>query len=232
MMDPQISTAPAVTRDVARERTLFADVYTWMMVGLLTCGGVAWYVTQSVPLYNLIATNFKAVSLGLVFYVWVLNFTLWRFSATAATIQFLVYAVVEGAVLGVLLPFFTGATVHMAFLATAGTFGAMSLYGRLTNTDLSRMGSIFWMALVGLVIASVINVYTKNSGMNQVILYGAVILYTGLTAYYTQMIRQMSYQVDAASEMGRKIAVFGALALMIAVISIFVSLLQLFSRRN
>jgi hypothetical protein len=214
------------------ERRFMAAVYRWMTLGLLVTSGVAFYVATSESALQAIFGN-RMVFWGLVIaqfgLVIALSAAVNKLSAGVAGALFLLYSALTGATLSVVLLAYTGASVASAFAVTAGTFLAMSVYGTVTKRDLTSWSTFLFMGLIGIVIASVVNIFTKSGMVSWVISAAAVVVFTGLTAYDTQRLRRM-----AAAGVGvAALPVNGALALYLDFINLFLSLLNLFGgRRN
>ncbi len=213
------------------ERRFMAAVYRWMTLGLLVTAGVAFYVATTPAALQFIFGN-RLVFWGLVIaqfgLVIGLSAAVNRLSAGAAGALFLVYSAVTGATLSIVLLAYTGASVASAFAVTAGTFLAMSVYGTVTRRDLTTWSTFLFMGLVGIVIASLVNVFTKSSMVSWVVSCAAVLVFTGLTAYDTQRLRRM-----AAAGVGvAALPVNGALALYLDFINLFLSILNLFGGRR
>jgi FtsH-binding integral membrane protein len=164
-------------------------------------------------------------------FVFALSFGIQRMSAGTATLLFWMYAAVMGLSLGGIFLVYTGTSIARVFFITAATFGAMSLYGYTTGTDLSRFGSFLLMGLIGIVIASLVNIFIGSSALQFAISIVGVIVFVGLTAYDTQRIKDMYLESDAG-EIADKKAVLGALALYLDFINLFMMLLQLFAQRR
>ncbi len=219
---------------------IMSRVYMWMTAALLLTAGTAYFTASSPALLQLIFGNSIAIwvlfiaELGLVMAV---SAGINRLSPTTATTLFLLYSVVNGLTLSVIFFAYELGTIYQAFAASALTFGAMSLYGYTTKKDLSGLGSYLIMGLIGIIIASVINIFWGNSMMDAIITYIGVFIFVGLTAYDTQKIKQMSAAVEAGSQMGyvdaaapRRIAIIGALTLYLDFINLFLYILRLFGR--
>ena len=149
-----------------------------------------------------------------------------KLSSTTATLLFFLFAVINGLMLFPILLIYTGVSVAKTFFITAGVFGAMSVYGYFTSKDLSRWGSILFMALIGLIICSVVNIFLKSSGMEWIISGAGVLIFVGLTAWDTQQIKAMAQQAPAESV--SKLATLGALSLYLDFINLFLYLLRFF----
>ncbi|HVP66963.1 MAG TPA: Bax inhibitor-1/YccA family protein [Anaeromyxobacteraceae bacterium] len=213
------------------ERRFMAAVYRWMTLGLLVTAGVAWYVASTPAALQLVfGTRFVFWGLVLAQFglVIALSAAVTRLSAGAAGGLFLLYSALNGVTLSVVLLAYTGASVATAFAVTAGTFGAMSVYGTVTRRDLSSWSTFLFMGLIGVVIASVVNVFTKSDMVSWVISAAAVVVFTGLTAYDTQKLRRMA----AAGAQVAALPVNGALALYLDFVNLFLALLRIFGGRR
>ena len=146
--------------------------------------------------------------------------------------MFILYSVINGALLSYIFLAYTASSVATVFFITAGTFGVMALIGYTTKTDLSSMGKILFMALIGLIIATVVNIFVKSSGLTMILSYVGVLIFVGLTAYDTQKIKQMLLQAPDAGEASQKIALLGALSLYLDFINLFIYLLRIFGREK
>ena len=155
-----------------------------------------------------------------------------KISLSAATLMFVAYAALNGVTFSSLFYVYTMGSLASTFFITAGTFGAMSLVGFFTKADLSSMGKILLMALIGLIIASVVNIFVASSGLEVLMTYLGVLIFVGLTAYDTQKIKQMFLMAPDASEATQKYAVLGALTLYLDFINLFLYLLRVFGRRE
>jgi FtsH-binding integral membrane protein len=164
-------------------------------------------------------------------FVFALSFGIERMSAATAAILFVIYAAAMGLSLGGIFLVFTGASIARVFFITAATYGAMSLYGYTTRADLSKFGAFLFMGLIGIVIASLVNIFVRSDGFQFVISIVGVIVFVGLTAYDTQRIKQMYLESDSEETAGKK-AIIGALALYLDFINLFMLLLQLFGQRR
>ncbi len=155
-----------------------------------------------------------------------------RLSLTTATLMFILYSVINGALLSYIFLVYTASSVATVFFITAGTFGAMALVGYTTKTDLTSIGKYLFMALIGLIIATVVNVFIKSEGFTYILSYIGVLIFVGLTAYDSQKIKQMLMQAPDASESAQKLALLGALTLYLDFIDLFIYLLRIFGKRE
>jgi FtsH-binding integral membrane protein len=225
--------AGPVTSEIdAGLRAHMQRVYGYMAGGLALTGLVAYAAAVS-GFYQAIAGTalIWIVMLAPLGFVLALSFGIQRMSAGTAMLLFWIYAAVMGLSLGGIFLVYTGTSIARVFFITAATFGAMSLYGYTTNADLSRMGSFLLMGLIGLVIASLVNIFIGSSALQFAISVIGVIVFVGLTAYDTQRIKEMYLELDSAEIAGKK-AVLGALALYLDFINLFMMLLQLFGQRR
>jgi FtsH-binding integral membrane protein len=206
-------------------------VYRWMTLGLAVTAVVAYSVASSEDALRLVIGN-RFVFFGLIIaefgLVIGISAAANRLSAAAAGGLFLLYSALNGATLSVVLLLYTGSSVALAFVTTAGTFGAMSVYGTVTRRDLSSWGSFLMMGLMGVVIASVVNVFLHSGMMSFVISCVAVVVFTGLAAYDTQKLRAFARAGGGTAAM----PVNGALSLYLDFVNLFLALLRLFGRRR
>lgn len=224
--------------DVASaQRTLFKNVYAWMALALVVTGLTAYYVANSPTILGMIFGSGAAlIGLCIAQFALVIGLSaaINKISFTAAGIMFVVYSILTGITLSSILLVYTSESVALTFFVTAGTFGAMALYGTVTNKDLSGMGSILFMALIGLIIASVANWFFQSSGLAMIISYAGVLIFVGLTAYDAQKIKNMlSVYGSEVNEASMKIALMGSLELYLDFINLFLHLIRILgSRRN
>lgn len=214
-----------------------ANVYWWMTFALLVSGVTAWAVGTSAELSRMIFQN-RGVFLILILAE--LGMVLWisaginRMQASTATALFIAYSVLNGLTLSFIFIAYSLGSIAVTFAVTAGTFGAMAVIGTLTKKDLTSLGNLFFMALIGLIIASLVNLFWQNSILYWFVTYAGVLIFVGLTAYDAQKIKRMYLAAGTDdSETVRKIAVLGALTLYLDFINLFLYLLRIFGgRRN
>ena len=210
-----------------RERTFIRSVYAWMFAGLLLTAAAAAWVVKSTAMTQLIFGNRAMVwglmiaELGLVMF---LSFRITKMSAGTAASIFLVFSLLNGLTLSSIFFVYTQAAIFQAFLTAAGMFGAMSIYGMVTKRNLTSWGSFFFMGLIGVIICSVINIFLKSSALGFAISLIGVFVFLGLTAYDTQKLKAYA----TAPELRENLAVYGALALYLDFINLFLMLLRLF----
>ena len=216
---------------VSAEGAFFRRVYNWMVVGLALTGGIAYFAAQSDALINLIFGNriiFYALAFGEIGLVFYLAARIQRLSPGTAGAMFLIYSALNGLVFSVLFRIYAGADIATAFLVTAGTFGAMSVYGYTTRRSLASWGSFLFMGLIGIIIASVVNFFVHSQMLYWIVTYAGVLIFTGLTAYDTQRLRVIFANGFENEGAETKSAVMGALALYLDFINLFLMLLRIF----
>ncbi|GAB4047962.1 Bax inhibitor-1/YccA family protein [Spirosoma litoris] len=228
---------PFLTADqIKREQAAFmTQVYGWMTVALLITASVSVWVASTPALLNIIFGNrlvFYVLLIGEVLLVMYLSAAVQRVSAQAATAMFLGYAVMNGLTLASIFMLYTGGSIASTFFVTAGTFGAMSAFGYFTKRDLTSIGGFLMMALIGLIIASLVNLFWQNETLYWIATYAGVLIFVGLTAYDTQKIKEMNVIGNAGTDEDRKEAIMGALRLYLDFINMFLYLLRLFGRRR
>ena len=207
-------------------------VYQWMTLGLGLTAVVAFFTASSPALLQALFSNQMVamiVMLAPLGVVIALSAGIQRMSAGTATTLFMVYSALMGLSLSTVLIVYTGQSVFMAFATAAGMFGAMSIYGMTTKKDLTGWGSFLFMGLIGIVIASVVNIFVGSSQMDFIISVLGVIIFTGLTAYDTQKLKVMGETAPADDATAvRRGTILGALALYLDFINLFLMLLRLF----
>ena len=221
-------------------RSYMLRVYNYMTVALVLTA-VAAYATFSMAVQGGVLTSFgQAIYTGpakwlvilaplaLVFFI---SFRLHTLSLGAAQATFWIYAALVGVSFGSLGLIYTGASIARVFLITAAAFGALSLYGYTTKRDLTGWGSFLFMGLIGLIVASLVNMFFASSAMSFALSVISVLIFTGFTAYDTQAIKETYYEGDGSTVAGHK-AIMGALRLYLDFINLFLSLLRLFGNRN
>ena len=221
----------AGTVTVAR---FFNAVYAWMAAGLGLTAVVAWWVSTR-P--DLMAQIFRGPVLnGLIVVELALVFTISaavnKLNAAVATGLFMLYSALNGLTLSAIFIIYAQATLASAFLITAGMFGAMSIYGFVTKRDLTALGSLLFMALVGLIIASLVSVFWRNSMLTTVINYAGVLIFVGLTAYDTQKLKEIAVYTAHDAAMSARLSVNGALTLYLDFLNLFLFLLRILGGRR
>jgi FtsH-binding integral membrane protein len=214
---------------------LMRKTYLWMSMALVITGLTAYVVATNAAISSYLFMHSQLIwvlflaEIGLVIG---LSAAIRKISLSTATLMFVAYAALNGITFSSLFYVYTMGSLASTFFITAGTFGAMSLVGFFTKTDLSSMGKILLMALIGLIIASVVNIFVASSGLEMLMTYLGVLIFVSLTAYDTQKIKQMFLMAPDASESTQKYAVLGALTLYLDFINLFLYLLRIFGRRE
>ncbi len=224
-------------------RSYMLRVYNYMLVGLLLTGATAYLVADVPQVRELFfAVNPQTGRMGMSMLGWIalfaplglvlfLSFRLNRMSLATAQMTFWVYAAIMGIGLAPVVLAYTGASVAQTFFITAATFGAMSLWGYTTRTDLTGFGSFLFMGLIGIIIASVVSFFVQSTMMMWIISVAGVLIFTGLTAYDTQWIKNNYAASDDGATAGKK-AIFGALKLYLDFVNLFLMLLRLMGSRR
>ena len=213
---------------------LMSKVYLWMTLALVVTGMTAYYVASSPAILYAIVSNqiaFWGLFIGELVLVFVLSSRIMSLSFVTASLMFVIYSIMNGVFFSFILLAYTEQSIATTFLITAGTFGAMSLFGFVTKRDLSTMGRILFMLLIGLIIATVVNIFMKAEGLALILNYAGVVIFVGLTAYDTQSIKQM-LQEHGDKEGAEKIALLGSLELYLDFINLFIYLLRILGSRK
>ena len=232
-------TMDTITRTYERnaQLSLFRQVYLWMAMALAITGMMALLVAGSPTMLSLIFSSkltFFALIIAEIALVWYLSARIERLSFTTATLMFIVYSLLNGAMLSSIFILYTATSIASTFFVTAGTFGVMCVYGYLTKRDLTSIGNICLMAVIGLIIAGLVNIFLQSSMMSLIISGIGVLVFVGLTAYDTQKIKHLLVQEGLeVNDSTKKIALLGSLTLYLDFINLFLYLLRfLGDRRN
>ncbi|WP_297249736.1 Bax inhibitor-1/YccA family protein [uncultured Prevotella sp.] len=210
---------------------LMRKVYVWMTLALVITGFTAFGIAENPGLVYTIVTNrllFWGLIIGEFALVMAIYGAIGRLSATAATLLFVLYSIVNGATLSVIFLAYTMTSIASVFFITAGTFAVMAFIGYTTKTDLTSFGKMLMMGLIGIILATVVNIFIGSSMLNMMISYVGVVVFVGLTAYDSQKIKNLLYQVDNMSEEAQKLALLGSLTLYLDFINLFLMLLRIF----
>ena len=210
-------------------------VYGWMSLALAITAVTAALVASSDFLLALLFSNkftFYGILIAEVLLVLYIGRNLMNMASGTAAMFFLFYAFLNGITLSVIFLAYTSASVASTFLVTAGTFGAMSLYGYFTNRDLSSWGNLLLMGLLGLIIASIVNIFFHNELLYWVCSCAGVLIFVGLTAYDTQKIKAIGLMQEEGSETEKKTSLLAALSLYLDFINLFLYMLRLFGSRR
>lgn len=217
-------------------QTFMAQVYGWMTCGLLLTAFIAWYAANTPAIMELVFSSnitfygLIIVQLGLVF---VLSGMVHKLSAGVATSLFMLYSALTGVTMASIFLLYTYSSIASTFIVAGGMFGAMSLYGYTTKRDLSGFGNMLFMALIGIVLASLVNFWLKSNALMWAITYIGVVVFVGLTAYDTQKLKNIGEQIDTRdAQMLRKYSILGALTLYLDFINLFLMLLRIFGNRR
>ena len=223
-----------IAKEIEVSQTLLIrKVYVWMCLALLITAGTAYRVANSEELLRIIFSSklsFFGIIIAQFAIVWFLSARIKTLSMTTATILFALYSVLMGVTMSCIFIAYTQSSIASTFFITAGTFAVMSIYGFTTKKDLTSIGNLLFMALVGLIIAMVVNFFLKSSMMDLVISCIGVLIFVGLTAYDTQKIKSLMNREN--TEENQKMAIIGSLMLYLDFINFFLFLLRIFGRRR
>lgn len=231
-MSSQVSSQVQVNKFIA-------NVFSWMVAGLMITGATAYYFAASGS--NAMMFNAKtgsmnlmgwAVTLAPLAFILVMNFGLNRLPKEALYLLFVAFSAVMGMSLSYIFLLYTQSSIASVFLITSLTFAVMAVVGYTTQTDLTRFGSLLMMALIGLIIASVVNIFLESSMMEFIISAVGVLIFTGLIAYDTQKLKRIGAGVEYGSTEASKLAILGATSLYLDFINLFLHLLRLLGRRE
>jgi FtsH-binding integral membrane protein len=224
--------------DESMVRTFMTGVFSWMFIALAITAVTAYYVAATPEILRLMVTETGLSIFGWIVmlaplgFVLLMSFRFQKLSALALTLLFLVYAVLVGLSLSFIFLVYTAGSIATTFGVTSLTFGIMAVAGYTTKTDLTKFGSILMMALVGLIVASLVNFFLKSDSMQYIISFVGVLIFTGLTAYDVQKLKNLGSEMTAGQESTRKYAIMGALSLYLDFINLFLFLLRFLGRRN
>ncbi|MEQ4531860.1 MAG: Bax inhibitor-1/YccA family protein [Mixta sp.] len=217
-------------------QTYMAQVYGWMTCGLLLTAFISWYAANTPAVMELVFAS-RMTFFGLVIaqlaVVFVLSGLVHKLSGAVATALFMLYSALTGLTLASIFLVYTYSSIASTFFVTAGMFGAMSFWGYTTKRDLSKMGSILFMALIGLLLASLVNFWLKSPALMWAITYIGVLVFVGLTAYDTQKLKAIGENIDTRDKENlRRYSIMGALTLYLDFINLFLMLLRIFGNRR
>jgi hypothetical protein len=237
MANIQYARQAADTRAQIQVNNFIRSVYNWMGIGLGLTGFIAFFVSNTPAMVQLIYSNqllffgLIAAELGMVFY---LSARVQKIQASTATALFVIYSALNGLTLSFIFLVYTPASIASTFFVCAATFIACSIYGYVTKRDLTSLGSFMFMGLIGIIIASVINIFIQSSAMTAIISYIGVFVFIGLTAYDTQKLKHMARTQPEGLDAGvvRKGAIMGALSLYLDFINLFLMLLYIMGNRE
>lgn len=223
-------------QSAVRERTILKNVYIWMSAGLFLTAVVAKLFVQTSLFIPFVSNQllFFAVIIAEFVLVIRLSSRIMNMSVTQAAGSFAAYSILNGITLSTIFVVYRIGTIYTAFFVTAGTFAAMSIWAMTTKRDLSGLGHFLMMGLIGIIIASVVNIFLGSSSLYFLISYAGVALFTLLTAYNTQRIKAMSNQMSHSADEATytRLSIMGALKLYLDFINMFLFILRIFGRRN
>jgi FtsH-binding integral membrane protein len=235
-MENQISTQSKDQLGIKSFQALFiTKVYNWMALALFVTGLVAYFTASSPQMINAITGSkliFYGLLIGELLLVIYLTSAIQKLSQNMVITGFLIYSVLNGLTMSVIFLVYTSNSIATTFYVTAGTFGAMSLYGYYTKKDLTSIGNIAIMALIGIIIASIVNMFLKNEMMYWIITYLGVAVFVALTAYDTQKLKEIGSKGFVNGENMEKMSILGALTLYLDFINLFLFLLRIFGDRK
>jgi FtsH-binding integral membrane protein len=215
---------------------ILKDVYLWMTSALVISGLTAMLVAGNPTLINAIFSSkfgFIAIILAQLGLVMLISSRINKLSVLTATVLFILYAALTGVTLSSIFLVFTQESITSVFFITAGTFAVVSAFGYITKKDLSSLGNILFMGLIGIIIASVVNWFLHSEMLYWIVSYVGVLIFVGLTAYDTQKIKQMAIEYSNGNfEITKKVALIGALSLYLDFINLFLHLLRIFGKRD
>ncbi|HYG19095.1 MAG TPA: Bax inhibitor-1/YccA family protein [Ohtaekwangia sp.] len=226
-----------ITLDQAAAETqrFMVKVYGWMGLALVITGFVAMYTASSPAILNIIFGS-KWMFFGLIILelvaVGILVSLINRMSAAMGTVIFIAYSMLNGLTLSCIFVVYTEESIASTFFVTAGTFAVMSIYGYTTKTDLTKWGNLLFMGLVGMIIASLANMFMRSEMLYWITTYAGVFIFVGLTAYDTQKIKNMNIIGNEGTDDDKKEAIMGALTLYLDFINLFLYLLRIFGRKK
>ncbi|MEG1616461.1 MAG: Bax inhibitor-1/YccA family protein [Bacteroidales bacterium] len=222
------------SQSTSLQNTFIAKVYGWMTLALAITGFTSMFIASSPGIVQAIYGNqflFWGLLIGELVLVFVISGAIQRMSSSTATLLYLLYSVLNGITMSFIFLVYTKTSIATTFLITAGTFGIMSIYGYVTKKDLTKVGNLLLMVLIGVIIASVVNIFLKSGTLNWIITILGIIVFVGLIAYDTQKIKNIGHAgLDVETE--KKLSIIGALALYLDFINLFLLLLSLFGGRR
>ena len=223
---------------MALSKTFLSSVFSWMFMGLLATAGMAWIFADNAYLMSLLYSETGMTTLGWVVmlspigFVLLMSFGFQKLSSGSLMLLFIAYSVIMGMSLSFIFLAYELGSIASTFVIAAGMFGVMAILGYTTKTDLSKFGSILIMGLVGIIIASFVNILLQLAMMDYIISFLGVLIFTGLTAYDVQKLKRIGAGLETGSETSRKLIVMGALTLYLDFINLFLFLLRFLGNRR
>ena len=225
-------------RDESSVQAFMTGVFSWMFIALAITAATAYYVASTPSIMQLMITETGlsifgwVVMLAPIGFVLLMSFRFQKLSSLSLSVLFLVYSILVGLSISFIFMVYTMGSIATTFGVTSLTFGIMAIAGYTTKTDLTKFGSILMMALVGIIVASLVNFFLKSESMQYFISFIGVLVFTGLTAYDVQKLKKIGTEMIAGQESTRKYAIMGALSLYLDFINLFLFLLRFLGRRN
>ena len=217
----------------SRVQTYMSHVYGWMTVGLLLTALVAWFASGNEALIQLLSKGMWVLLIAELALVFVISGMINRLSGAAATTLFMLYSVLNGCTFSIYFLVYTSSSIASVFFITAGMFGALAFYGYTTKRDLSGFGRFLFMGLIGLVIASLVNMFMHSEPLMWAVTYIGVFVFAGLTAYDTQKLKELGDGLPQDDQnIFRRYVILGALQLYLDFINLFIMLLRIFADRR
>jgi FtsH-binding integral membrane protein len=232
---PSIYNTPSADVQEEIQRGFITRVYGWMTLGLVITAAAALLTFSNEMLFTAILTNrwlFIGLLGGELLLVVVLSAAVNRLASPVAGLLFALYAALTGVTFSVLMLVYTGDSILITFGVTACTFGIMTLFGFTTHRDLTKMGSLAIMALIGILLASVVNIFLNNPALYWIVTYVGILVFIGLIAYDTQKLKRMSLALGDDGQVAQKASIMGALTLYLDFINLFLMLLRVLGRRR
>jgi len=227
--------ALAMSQVQLEEQSFITKVYGWMSFALIVTGLVAMVTASSPTMLSIVLENrivFFILIIAELLLVGYLSAAVRTMSVPAAIVTFILYSALNGLTLSVIFLIYTAGSIASTFFITAGTFGVMSIYGYFTKRDLTTMGNLCTMALLGIIIASVVNIFLHSPAVYWMSTYIGIIIFVGLTAYDTQKIKNLNIIGNEGTDEDKKEAIMGALTLYLDFINLFLMLLRIFGQRR
>jgi len=229
----------ASSQSIPMAKTYLSGVFMWMFLALGITAATAWLFASTPSLMGMLITETGSMSItGWIVMLAPLGLVLWlsaginRMAASTMVLVFVAFSVLMGASLSFIFLAYTGASIAKTFVITAGMFGTMAVVGYTTKTDLTKFGSLMMMGLVGIIIASIVNMFMQSPMMDYIISFIGVLVFTGLTAYDVQKLKRIGSQITEENETMRKLTIMGALTLYLDFINLFLFLLRIFGNRK
>lgn len=217
----------------SRIQTYMSHVYGWMAVGLLLTAFVAWFASNNDQLIMFLARIMWVLLIAEIGLVFAISGMINRLSGSTATTLFMLYSVINGCTFSIYFLYYTSSSIASVFFITAGMFSALAVYGYTTKRNLSGLGSFLFMGLIGIVIASLVNIFLQSAPLMWAITYIGVFVFAGLTAYDTQKLKEFGVNLSQNDQnMFRRYVILGALTLYLDFINLFIMLLRIFADRR